>query len=89
MSNETLPKAVQDCHNLLLWMIPQLDKFPRLRRFTLGERLEATLLTVLQALVEASYSRNKLAPLTSANLELEVARHLWQGRVPQPKEISP
>jgi hypothetical protein len=37
----TVPQAVQSCHELLLWLIPQLDKFPRSRRFTLGERLEA------------------------------------------------
>jgi hypothetical protein len=32
------PQAVQACHELLLWLIPQLDKFPRARRFTLGVR---------------------------------------------------
>ena len=34
------PKAVDDCHQLLLWLIPKIDQFLRLRRFTLGERLE-------------------------------------------------
>jgi len=34
------PAAVQACHELLRWMIPQLDRLPRVRRFTLGERLE-------------------------------------------------
>jgi hypothetical protein len=29
----TVPQAVQSCHDLLLWLIPQLDKFPRVRRF--------------------------------------------------------
>jgi hypothetical protein len=33
--------------NLLLWLIPQIDKFPRVRRFTLGERLESAMLEVL------------------------------------------
>lgn len=32
------PQAVQDCHEILLWLIPHLDKFPRHRRFTIGER---------------------------------------------------
>jgi len=41
----------------LLWLIPLLDTFPRARRFTLGERLESTLLDVLERLVEAAYSR--------------------------------
>ncbi len=30
----SVPQAVQSCHELLLWLIPQLDKFPRVRRFT-------------------------------------------------------
>jgi len=47
-----VPQAVQSCHDLLLWLIPQLDKFPRSRRFTLGERLEAGMLEVLEMLVE-------------------------------------
>ena len=43
---ETVPKSVQDCHDLLRWLIPHLGKFPRARRFTLGERLEGGLLDV-------------------------------------------
>ena len=72
------PQAVQRCHELLLWLIPQLDKFPRVRRFTLGERLETGLLEVLELLVEAAYSRSKAAMLKRANLRLEVVRHLWR-----------
>ena len=33
---ETVPKAVQDCHDLLRWLIPHLDKFPRARRLGVG-----------------------------------------------------
>ena len=29
----TVPQAVQSCHDMLLWLIPQLDKFPRVRQF--------------------------------------------------------
>lgn len=75
---DTTPQAVQACHELLLWFIPQLDKFPRVRRFTLGERLESALLEVLELLVEAAYSRTKQTTLKRANLRLEVARHLWR-----------
>jgi ribonuclease BN (tRNA processing enzyme) len=31
---DTTPQAVQACHELILWLISQLDKFPRSRRFT-------------------------------------------------------
>ena len=74
----SVPQAVQACHELLLWLIPHLDKFPRVRRFTLGERIETGLLEVLELLVETAYTRNKEAPLRRANLRLEVVRHLWR-----------
>ena len=51
MSSATVPQAVQVCHELLLWVIPQLDRFPRARRFTLGERIETGLLEVSESLV--------------------------------------
>ena len=65
-----MPKAVQDCHALLIWLIPLLDDFPRNRRFTLGERLESGLLEILECLVEAAYARNKRDMLKRANLGL-------------------
>ena len=78
MMVDNTPKAVSDCHELLKWLIPQIDKFPRVRRFTLGERLETTLLEVLEAVVEAAYTRQKQPVLRRANLRIEVARHLWR-----------
>ncbi len=78
MMAPSVPQAVQVCHELLLWLIPQIDKFPRVRRFTLGERIETGLLDVLELLVETAYTRNKEAPLRRANLRLEVVRHLWR-----------
>ena len=73
---DATPQAVQACHELLVWLIPQLDKFPRARRFTLGDRLEGALLEVLELLVDAAYSRSKQGALARANLRLEMARHL-------------
>jgi hypothetical protein len=73
-----VPRAVQACHELLAWLIPHLDQFPRVRRFTLGERLETGFLTILEALVEAAYSRDKRTFLSRANRQLEVNRHLWR-----------
>ena len=48
MKNTSNPvRAVQLCHETLLWLVPELDHFPRNRRFTLGERLESNLLAVM------------------------------------------
>ncbi len=41
---DSTPQAVQACHELLLWLLPRLDKFRRVRRYALGEQLETTLL---------------------------------------------
>lgn len=80
MSNpsNSLPPAVQRCHELLVWLIPLLDQFPRNRRFTLGERLETGLLAVLENLVDATYARDKHEALSRANRRLAVIRHLWR-----------
>jgi len=76
--NNTMPKAVEDCHALLAWIIPKLDAFPRARRFTLGERIESGLLFVLEKLIEAAYQKQRDEVLRTANLRLDVVRHLWR-----------
>ncbi|MGB3918039.1 MAG: diversity-generating retroelement protein Avd [Thiothrix litoralis] len=77
-SAPSVPRAVQDCRDLLLWMIPHIDKLPRNRRFTLGEKLENRLLVILESLVTAAYAPNKRTFLFQANRDLEVCRHLWR-----------
>jgi hypothetical protein len=60
----SVPLAVKRCHDLLLWIIPQIDQFPRARRFTIGERIETSLLDVLRLLLQAAYqSKNRLRAL--------------------------
>ncbi len=59
MTRDSLSRAVNDCQNLLIWLIPLLDNFPRNRRFTLGERLETGLLEILELLVEVAYTKHK------------------------------
>jgi hypothetical protein len=34
----TVPQVVQPCHELLLWLILQLDKFPPARAALLGHK---------------------------------------------------
>ena len=80
------PQAIHDCHALLLWIIPQLDKFPRLRRYTLGERIETLLLQVLERLLEAAYSsgRDKTrAHAHGAERLVQLGRQLggWQRHI--------
>jgi len=57
MTTPSVPQAVQSCHELLLWLIPQLDKFPRVRRFTLGERIGDGLLESRRLRVGVDYGQ--------------------------------
>ena len=62
--------------DLLVYLIPQLNKFPRDQKFVLGDRIETKLLDVQEECLRAYYSRDKRGYLLEANLQLEVARHL-------------
>ncbi len=62
--------------DLLLYLIPQLSKFPRDQKFVLGYRIETKVLDVQEFCLRAYYSRDKRGHLLEANLQLEVARHL-------------
>lgn len=61
-----MPRVVEDVHDCLTWLIPHLDKPPRNRRFTSGERIESGLLDVLEMLVDATYSRANAPPAEPA-----------------------
>ena len=52
-TRETVPRSVQDSHDLLLRLLLHPDRFPRVRRFALGERLEGGLLDVPAELTAA------------------------------------
>lgn len=78
MPRQDTPAAVQQCHDILHWIIPLIDNFPRQRRFTLGERLESGLLDILEWLVAASYTRERRLLLERANQRLARVRHLWR-----------
>ena len=63
-------------HDLLLYVIPQLNKFPRDQKFVLGDRIEVKLLEIQEHCLRAYYSRDKRRHLLEANLLLEACRHL-------------
>ena len=63
-------------HELLLYVIPQLGKFPRDQKFVLGDRIEVKLLEVQERCLRAYYHREKREHLLEANMTIEVTRHL-------------
>jgi len=69
------PQIITKMYDFLLYLIPQVAKFPRSERYLVGERLEKSGFDILELLLEACYSREKTALLHRANVKLEQARH--------------
>ncbi len=63
-------------HDLLLYLVPLLAKFPRDQKFLLADRLQVKVMDVQESCLRAYYGRDKLHQLDEANMGLEIARHL-------------
>jgi hypothetical protein len=66
--------AVEAHYQLINWLMPTISKFPRDQRFLLGDRIQTTALDILEALIEATYTRDRRPHLARANLGLEKLR---------------
>ena len=56
-------------YDFLLYLIPQLSKYPRDQTFVLGDCIETLALDILDDVIVAYYSKQKLERLQNANLE--------------------
>ena len=65
--------------DVMTWVLDRVSGFPRTHRFVLGERIGNLTVNVLEALLEAAYSRQKQPSLRKANLDLEKLRHLLRS----------
>lgn len=62
-------------YDLLKYSIPILSRFPRDQKFLLGDQFQKLLTDILDAFIEAYYSRKKLPILLPVNLQLEKLRY--------------
>src|SRR5947209_3216561 len=69
-------------YDLILWTIQHTAKFPRHHRYSLGTKVESTLLDLLDIMIEARYSKDKVRLLDRANIVLE--RFRFQSKRPPP-----
>ena len=68
--------VVGKAYQLVLWLLPKVEKFPRSHKFTVGDRLAAYGMDVLLNLVEAAYSKNKLSLLEQSTRKVNATRYL-------------
>lgn len=64
-------------YDLILWFGPKISAYPKKYKYTLGERLTATQLDILEHLIEARFNRSKRSHfLRRANVGIEKLRYL-------------
>ena len=68
----------QKVYDLILWMYPLVNKFPKSQRFVLGQQLENTLLDILKGIIQANQERNKLETLKQVSIDLDKFRILFR-----------
>lgn len=77
MANEQKEvSALTKTYDLILWIIPQLEKLPKSQRYLLGDRVETNLLDVMELIIQAIYTKDKAPSLKKANLKIEKLRYL-------------
>ena len=77
--------ALEAAYQLVLWLTPAVEKFPRSYKFTLGDRTMATAVEALDHLIAATYSRDPTALLSQQkdvwNIKLASTRCRKQDKV--------
>jgi hypothetical protein len=69
--------VITHTYDLLKYVIPQLEKFPRSQKFVLADKIQNQLTDILGMLIEAYYTGRgeKGAILQKTNIELEKLRY--------------
>lgn len=68
--------VIAKVHDLILWIVPLTERFPRGLRFTLADRIFNGLLDLPRLLLLARHTRERKPLLDRANLEVEYTRHI-------------
>lgn len=71
-------QALDSHYRFILWLIPTLARFPRSQKFLLGDRMQSAAIDVLEALIEATYTKHRDGPLSGANLGIEKLRFFFR-----------
>ena len=66
---------IQKTYDLIKWYVPILNRLPRDHKFMLGDRIITGLYNLLEGLIQARYSQNKLPLLEPLNSGLDILRH--------------
>lgn len=75
MKHDELP-IFQKWTHFLGWVLDVTQRFPKRVRFTFSSRIDSLALDVLEKIIEAAYSKDKIGLLIQINLNIEKLRVL-------------
>ena len=70
------PVVLVKWYDFTKWVLDHVDNFPKNQRFVFGQRLADGVITILELIVEATYSERKSQILLEVNRRMEVLRWL-------------
>lgn len=70
--------AIESHYRFIVWLVPAIEKFPKSQKFQTVERIQSIALDVLEALIEATYTRERTTHLRRADLGIEKLRFLFR-----------
>ncbi len=66
---------IQKTYDLIKYYVPIIERFPKVHKFTVGDRIINQLYDLLEGLIKAKYANNKLNLLIHLNVQLDILRH--------------
>ena len=66
----------QKVYDLILWLYPTVNKFPKSQRFVLGQQIENTVLEILKGIIQANQESNRLPYFKQISVDLDKLRIL-------------
>lgn len=66
----------QKVYDLILWLYPIINKFPKKQRFVLGQQIQNELIEILKGIIEANQEIHKSGILKRISINLDKLRIL-------------
>jgi four helix bundle protein len=66
----------QKTYDLILWIFPMINRFPKKQRFVLGQQIENELLEIIEDIILANNERSKIEILKRISVRLDTLRVL-------------
>jgi hypothetical protein len=67
--------VIQKTYDLIKWYIPIINKLPKNHKFALGDRITLFLYQLLEDLITARYTKDKISLLEMLGGKLDILRH--------------